>query len=409
MNSPSVTSRADTSFRRHRPSAPPRWLSVAIVGFFAWYGIYILMLGKLFSPSVAPQWYRDLGILWDLADYTVRSGHYLVGQYFFPPSNAILAHVYGLMDRDIAFRLYLVAGLAAVAVTIWGWSRFIGIAADPSLAPIILVAFLASHFYVAFELSMHNTNAVTLALVSLALTFQRRPIFSSGCYAFALAIKPYSSVLIVPWMAWRGNWRWVAGALGWLVLWFGVVPAIWFGVSTNVELYREWLASMFAIAANNGDPNQLSIRAGLAALTHWDIADPRAAQLAIVLQAAWIVALAAFFLPTLMRRQAGSGVAAACEVAAILMIGLPLGDHQQPARAIVLLTATLLIAAAVFDDRNSRRRRVVLGAVLTAIGISTHVVPMGPLHFLLTLPVCLLALAGLAIARATPSAAKAAP
>jgi hypothetical protein len=400
LSSPSKPSHGGTYF--HGRIAGRRWLEAASIGFFVWYGIYVLMLGKFFSPAVTPDWYRDLGLLWDLADYTARTGHYLVGQYFFPPSNAVLAHLYGLIDRDIAFRIYLLAEVASVGVTIWAWSRLIGVETQPSRAAIILTAFLAAHTYVHFELHMHNSNAVTLAMVSLALAFERHTTFSAGSYAFSLAVKPYSSVLILPWMAWHGNARWTVSALCWLGLWFGALPAIWFGLAESVQLYGEWLASLFAAVAND-DPNQLSIRAGVAALGQSEISDPVVRATALALEAGWIAALVAFFLPSLRRRIPPSGRRAACELAAILLIGLPLGNHQQPARGIVLLAPMLVIASAIFDARQSPRARAMLGGILIAIGISSHVVPMGTMHALLTLPICILSLIALSIVRAMPA------
>jgi hypothetical protein len=383
-------------------AAGQRWLNAASIGFFVWYSVYVLMLGKLFSPEVTPDWYRDLGILWDLADATVRNGHYPPA-YYFPPPNAVLAHLYGLADRDLAFRIYLVAELAAVGLTIWAWARLIGLDQQPRRAVIILTAFLAAHTYIHFELHMHNTNAVTLALVSVALAFERRTGFSAGCYAFSMAVKPYSSALILPWMAWNRKGRWTTAVLCWLVLLFGVLPAMWFGVAESGELYREWIASLLTVVSND-DPHQLSVRAGIAAVGQRDISDPLVRWTALALQATWIAAVAAFFLPALRRPRPCSGMPAACECAAILLIGLPLGNHQQPARGIMLLTATLVISSVALDAQRSGPLRAVLGGILVAIAVSSHVIPIGPLHFLLTLPICLLALTGLAIVRALSSA-----
>lgn len=48
---------------------------------------------------------------------------------------------------------------------------------------------------------------------------------------------------------------------------------------------------------------------------------------------------------------------------------------------------------------NVARSRIALLAVLAFVGISSQMVPMGPLFALLTLPICLAAVAGLAIVR----------
>ena len=59
--------------------------------------------------------------------------------------------------------------------------------------------------------------SLAFALVSVALAWERRPVWSTACYVFSLVLKPFGSVLILPWMAWIGNWRWTAWALIWLV------------------------------------------------------------------------------------------------------------------------------------------------------------------------------------------------
>jgi hypothetical protein len=56
-----------------------------------------------------------------------------------------------------------------------------------------------------------------------------------------------------------------------------------------------------------------------------------------------------------------------------------------------------------FDPGYPVRSRVLLGGIMVAIGISSHLVPMGALHFPLTLPICLLSLTGLGIVRALSS------
>jgi hypothetical protein len=364
----------------------------------AGYAIYVLMLGKLFAASVTPPWYRDIGILWDLADYTISHSAYPAG-YYFPPSNAIIVYLYGLLDRDLAFRLYLVIQVVAVAMAIWAWMRLTETMDRPPRLPVVLTALLSSFVYVHMEFHMHNLNAVTFALVSLSLAYPRRIAASSGCYALALAVKPYSSVLIAPWMAWRGERAWAASAFAWLLGFYVILPAVWFGPPKAVRLYGEWLTEVFQ-AATNDDPNQTSVRAGVAALTGlaWD--DPRLYWAVLALQAIWLGALAAFFL--LVRQRRGYRAAAQCEAAAILLAGQPLGGLQQPARGIVLLAPTLLIASAIFAPAQARGSRIALIAVLFAMGVLAQLVPLGPIFFLLTVPVCLLALLGLAIVRASP-------
>ena len=377
-----------------------RFLEIVIGGYFVAYAFYVLMLGKLFAPPKSPDWYRDLGILWDLADYTVQHKSYPPG-YFWPPSHAILAHLYGLINRDLAFRLYLIVQVVAVAVAMWAWACLIRLTTRPSRSLAMLTAFLAVFVYIHAELGMHNTNAVTFCLVSLALVSQSRRQFSAGCYTLSIAIKPYGSVFVLPWMAWNGYRAWTASALVWLLGFYVVLPVAWFGASYTSELYREWVINITAAASSDG-PDHLSVQGGVAALAgawpasciYWT---------SMALQAAWLGALIAFFVPTALRRGAPSAMTFGCEAAAILLIFLPLGGHQQPGRSITLLASMLIIASTVFHPGQAPILRGALAAILAAIAISLYAIQIyGRIFFLLTLPVCLLALMGLAIVRAMP-------
>jgi hypothetical protein len=378
-----------------------RFLEIAIGGCFVTYAFYVLTLGKLFAPPKSPDWYRDLGILWDLADYTVQHEAYPPG-YFFPPSNAILAHLYGLINRDLAFRLYLIVQVVAVAVAMWAWAHMIRLTTRPSRSLVMLTAFLAVFVYIRAELGIHNTNAMTFCLVSIALVSQGRRQFSAGCYTLSIAIKPYGSVFVLPWMAWNGYRDWTASALVWLLGFYIVLPVAWFGAFHTPDLYREWFFNVTA-AASSDDTHQLSVQGGVAALAGaWPAA--RVYWVSVALQAGWLGALIAFFVPTALRRGAPSAMAFACEAAAILLIFLPLGGLRQPGRSITVLASTLIIGSAVFDLCQAPILRVALAAILATIGSSLYVVGIyGPMFFfLLTLPVCLLALMGLAIVRAMP-------
>jgi Glycosyltransferase family 87 len=367
-----------------------------IGGLLVAYVFYVLMLSKFFSPSVEQSWFRDLGILWMLSDYVFEHHRYPPHGYFFPPPNAVIVHAFGLIDRELAFRLYLMIQIFCGALLLWMWSRCLGLPKRPDRLLIVLVAILASLRYVHIELAMHNVNLLTLALVSGAVLFHRdRP--AGFFYALSLAIKPYSSVLVLPWMVWRGYFSWATHAVLWLLVFFLALPVLCFGVSDTGVLYRDWIEAL--TVANIDHATGLSVRAGLATLFNLPVTDPLVAQVNTIAIGLWIAAILLFFAPTLIRRSPASSSTIATELAAILLTALPVGALQQPARGVAILIAMLVIAAAAFADGTSPRSRIALLAVLAFVGISSQMVPMGPLFALLTLPICLAAVAGLAIVR----------
>jgi hypothetical protein len=380
-------------------AAHQRAVDFALGGLLALYLVYVLILSKVFSPSIAPSWFRDLGILWMLSDYVFEHSRYSPLGYFFPPANAIIVHAYGAIDRELAFRFYVLIQVACFVALLWMWSRYLELAKRPARLVILATAVLAAFRYVHTEFAMHNVNLVCLALVSAAVIFDRHRA-AGLLYALSLALKPYSSVLILPWMIWRGRWLWVIHAVFWLLVLFVVLPALFFGVSDAVTLHGDWIRSL--ARAGSDYTSGLSVRAGLAILLDRPVTDARIVQADAIAQGVWIVVVAAFFVPTLMRKGPVSASVTGAELAAILLVALPIGALQQPARGVALLIAMLVIATAAFADERSRWSRIVLFAVLAFTGIATLVVPIGPLFSLLTLPVCIVVLAGLAIARHEP-------
>ena len=376
-----------------------RIVDFVIGGLFVCYLLYVLMLSKLFSATIEPARFRDLGILWNLSDHVFQHRHYEIGQNFFPPSNAILIHAFGMMNRELAFRIYLLVQASSFILVLWIWCRCLGITKRPDRFLIVLTAFLAAHYYVHFEFHMHNLNLITLCLVSAAVFFRRVQV-SSFSYALALAIKPHSSVLVLPWMAWQGYFRWTAHALFWLFIFFGVLPVLCFGFSGTATLHREWLTSL--VIGGTGDTQAISVKAGIAAMLETTLSDRRVELLNWIAQGFWILTLAIFFLPTLVRRAPGSAFTMAAELAAILLAALPFGALQQPARGVVLLVAMLVVAAAAFSGQSSTRSRAALFGVLVFVGVSTHVMSTSRVQFLLTLPICIVSLFGLALARREP-------
>jgi len=372
-----------------------RWLGVAIGAALAAWALYMLALGKAFSPAVAPSSWRDLGILWDNAHQFLRQRRYLPG-YYFPPPAYLLVSLYGQLGHDLAFRLYLLVQELSLGAGVWAWTRLIGLFERPRAWPAIGAAVLAASFFIHVDMAMSNANAETFALVSLALLFCARPGLSAGAFALSLAIKPYSQTLLLPWMAWRGRWRWVAAVLAWLLLFYVALPSAWFGLRGAAELTGQWLGALAGVGGGEASQH-LSIGGGLSVLFGLPENAVQVRMAALGLQLGWLAAVGAFLAPALRRR--ADGVAAAYEAAALLLVALPLGGHQQPARFIALLPSTLLIAAAAFDARRPAPARLVLAAILAAIGVASWTTPVTPAYFLLTLGLCALALAGLTLAR----------
>ena len=136
--------------------------------------IYYPYLGRLFAPVIHSPQFRDLGILFQISDRLVASGHYEIGIDYYPPSNAILIHLFSKLGQETAFRVHLVLQSTAFVLTLTAWSHLIGLTKRRDRLRIAFCACLASLFYLRFELEMHNINMLCLGLVSVALWCRNR-------------------------------------------------------------------------------------------------------------------------------------------------------------------------------------------------------------------------------------------
>ena len=382
-------------YRRHQ-----RLLEVTILVMFAAYIFYELVIGKFFSAHIELIKFRDYGLIIDLMTKTVNNNRYEVG-YFFPPPNLVLVGTLSRVGQDTSFRLFLALGAISFVVTFYFWSVVAGFSKKTERFIIVLCGFAGSLYYIRFEFQMHNLNLIGMGLLSWQVYLLKRTCASGVVFGLGTCLKPYGSVLLLPWMLWKGQLRWCLAAILAVLVIGLVVPALWFGLSDTGRLYREWLASV----ASTSDPafvraSGQSLRAGVAALLGIDPYAPIVGLVTHLAELTWLVMLATFFF---VRRRADVtfGLPMAAEVAALLMVPLPIG-YQQPARMVVLLVATLVLAAAALDTAREARTRYALWTSLLLVGTIPWVVPLGPAHCVVTLVVCVLSLVGLSIAAPAP-------
>lgn len=377
-----------------------RWVEFACGATIVVITVYCAYLGKLFSPHIDPNYFRDFGILSALARYVFEHGHYQIGAYFYPPSNAVYIHLVTLLGEETAFRLHLITQSVALMIVLVAWLRIIRLHERADPMRITLCAFLAALFYVGFELRMHNINMLCLGLVSAALWLRRRTWFSGLLFAMAIALKPYGSILILPWMFWNHEVRWGVVTAIWCIILMALMPIAWFGFEGTLRLYGEWLLSVRT--TNHPDwilAHGFSLGRGIAELFDADLFAPSVKWVTRSLQLVWIVMVGAFFAPTLFRRSLPCGPTMASEVSVLLMAPLPLGGLQQIARNVVILVPLLVLSGKTFDRETPVFARTLFLLTLLLAAVLPRVVPVTNLQCIVTLGLCCLILLDLALAK----------
>ncbi|MCK6452671.1 MAG: glycosyltransferase 87 family protein [Alphaproteobacteria bacterium] len=292
--------------------------------------------------------------------------------YAYPPAFVVLMLIW-LKLGAVAFPAWLCVMAASLLVGVIAGARLAGLGWRPGRLALAALAAPVALYALGWDLRTRNVNLIYLAVAVLGLAAApRRPAMGGVLLSLSAALKLYS-VLFVPWLAWRRQWRFLVWMLAGLALWFVVLPALWFGFRGAWALTLAWIDALRTI----GTPVYQDIFPGylltLARAVAWlrqsPADDPVTLVIVTGIQAAW----AAFVLWRLWR----SDLAPAAEIALLLLLPLPFAPLLQPHHTVVFLVPALVLLAAAARTALSPRERLRAGAVLLGAAILTQSGPAG--------------------------------
>ncbi len=341
---------------------------------------------------------------WIAIEYTsrfLRSGRYdlpSLGDFLINLTRSRIVLAHGQYDEHFYYPLPFVLlqeGIAALPLPVaawlwWGlavgsWMVALWLALDAlSLSghrwrgPLTVVAVLSVAYFVQWDLRAGNFNGAILALVLLALRLggRGRDPAAGAVLAAAIALKLYAAVLL-PYLAWRGRWRWLAfSAAGCLVL-FVIWPALRLGPTGAWSLTASWLGHLL----DPGPPLSLPDyykpleRSLLLWLTEAGSPSERVATLAQdgvvavarALQVAWVGVVGW----SLARNRAVcvESERSYLDAVMLMMLPLPFSPTFQVHHAVVLVLSALWMVRIAADPDDVRARRLASVAVLATAAL----------------------------------------
>ena len=261
--------------------------------------------------------------------YQPGDGHFMF-KYF--PFSAMLYAPLTVLPVEAAKAVWYALSVVGAVALFFGAKRIVsGDAQRPwwviAIPPIVLAKFFFR------ELKLGQINIlITLVLLFMVVSLLGAHRARAGAlWGLATALKPYGFIFF-PYLVVTGNWPALASGLGVLAAAF-VLPSIFYGFEGNVDVHREWYATVSeSTPAQLGVADNVSI---IGALTKWTGNAALSGKLAVVV----LLLLAAVILAIIVRGR-GMPRAAALECALLLtLIPLvsPMGwDYQ-------LLTAVLAV------------------------------------------------------------------
>jgi hypothetical protein len=334
----------------------------------------------------------DLDSLGDFLINLSRSQQILeAGRYgdhfYYPLPFLILQEGLGALGLPLAAALWFTAVSVAGVALGWLCLDALGLREARWRWAIALLAYASVLYFVQWDLRAKNLNILVLAVVlgSLRLGRTGRPWAAGALLSLAVAAKLYAVVLL-PYLAWRRRWSWLAASATGLLVLFAVLPVLRLGPSTAFDLSLSWLGGVL----DPGPPLSLPDyykplhRSLLLWLTEaggpersvaaWPPSWVTAA--ARLLQLGWVALAASQLRAARSFRDGPSRLFA--DAAVLLLLPLPFSPTFQAHHAVVLvLTAFWMVRVAV-DGEESRARRIRAGGILLGTVVLLKLVQTWP-------------------------------
>lgn len=251
---------------------------------------------------------------------------------------------------------------------------------EPPNGVLLALAFAATEYYSLWDLHVVNTNSIYLFLVLIGLWcwLCNQRVLAGLLLAASVALKIYS-VVFLPFLLLRREWRVALAMLLSLVLFFVAVPAAGFGIAGALEITRNWLHTV----SSAGGPDYLLHYSGYKISLSWmamllldphasdgklnvlDWSPPAVLWLVRLVQAAWVLLVGAYFAftrPLPFQSERGR-LALALDASVLLLLALPLSPFLQPPHPVVLLLPAIALLRYAFGGRAPANKRA--GAALT--------------------------------------------
>ena len=265
----------------------------------------------------------------------------------------------------------------------------------PYRGVVIAIAFAAVDYYVIWDLCATNVNSIYLLLVLLAAWCWReeRPILAGVLFAASVSLKVYS-IVFLPYLVARKEWRMAWAMAISLVVPFVAVPVLSFGWHDALLLSRSWIDGILITSRPEFCLTYDAYKVSLS-WTALVLMDPAASQgtlnlfngsiaaAGVAVKAgclAWGLLVAGYFVSAF---RAGSDqkrkkLAAVLDISVLLFCAFPASSFLQPHHLMVLVVPAVCLVHVALDRGFPAISRIVAGSTVGLGFCLTHFGPHGP-------------------------------
>jgi hypothetical protein len=366
-----------------------RWLSRLGFGIALAITCYSAMGTNVFGDRPWPSNCVDYHVIYD-ASLLIARDHVYPAKHAYPPSSVALDLLLAQLPFPWSAAVFM--GLTIVA-TMACWGTLVAFFPNVRLRWLVLVtpAYLVTLPFVAWDLRSQNCNMIYCAAVLTgAYALHRGRCAAAGFWiALSFSLKLFS-VLLIPYLAWRRQWRALGWTLAFVAAFWLALPWAVFGGDGMVAVYRDWSRQMRSVGTEHADlAHPISISLHNAALLFFADDASAAARLVFRIRAAWVavgIAGAAYALRRPTERpgarphgqKSRDAYGLLVDVGLLILGPIAVSPYLETFHAAPMIIPVFLLLVAVFDPARDLRWRVAAGAVLAGLALlNPAMVPFG--------------------------------
>jgi Glycosyltransferase family 87 len=346
--------------------------AIAFAGIIGWVG-YSAIGFNVFGQVAWPDRMVDYRLLYDFSKSIVETQRY-PAQHSYPPSAIVFHYATAQFDFPTSAAIYLTCNIGAALACWWVLLSMLRIDFRPGSLVVVLLAFAAASPFFTWELRSQNCNLFFLLALLLGVWFmdRERPKSAGLCVALSFSLKLFS-VLVIPYLLWKRQFRTLAWTVAFVALFWIVIPGVVFGPSGLVPVYREWFCQLQSNSSGRPDldhPILISIHNS----AHW-IADGDQRGTQRIVYAVWMAWLAIAIVGWRTSRKRSDTQPDAFGLLAdisLLTLGpIAVSPYFEQYHAVpYAIPATLLLHAATDVRQRPRLRMLALMFFATGLGLS---------------------------------------
>jgi hypothetical protein len=331
---------------------------------------------NVFGKGRWPDTIVDYRSIYDFS-HAIVATHAYPPWHAYPPSGIALHYLTAQFDFSISAAFFLALTTTSAVGCWWLILRLLRLESCPGSPTLVLLAFAAASGIIIWDLRSQNCNLIFLFTLLLGVWYLNQQVAPAAGFWLALSFSlKLFSVLVIPYLLWKGRLRAFIWTLVFVALFWGLLPLCTYGFRGFVPVYESWYG---VVTSNTQDrvvlnhPILISLRNSAHQLA---AADQLGADWIVRgVQFAW-VATGLFACTTMRRRKEGPGDAYGllADIGLLTLAPIAVSPYLEPYHPVPYCISAMLLLCAAFDARQTRRLRL-LALLLFTISLGLALAP----------------------------------